>query len=164
MTHLEWYHWLAIISFAIFFIKLLLSWMAQDIDIDADFDADPDFSLGEVVSFKGIIHFLMGFSGWLCLSGPSVTNYIIAAAIGILLMFGLFFLYQQILKLDHIPTEVTNFIGKSGVITVTYNNHYYVEIRLDNGTQEVEVYSDTPHKNGDMVTISEFKNDKYFIK
>lgn len=32
--------------------------------MQVNFDGDADFDIGDVVSFKGLIHFLMGFGGW----------------------------------------------------------------------------------------------------
>lgn len=33
-------------------------------EFDVDFDGDADFDVSDVVSFKGFIHFFMGFGGW----------------------------------------------------------------------------------------------------
>ncbi len=42
-------------------LQFIISWVAGELDVD--FDGDADFDIGDVVSFKGLIHFLMGFGG-----------------------------------------------------------------------------------------------------
>ena len=48
---------LTAIIYGIFIIRFILSWIGGDFDFDSDFD------LGDVVSFKGATHFLMGLLG-----------------------------------------------------------------------------------------------------
>ena len=55
------YYGIAIIVYGVFIIRFILSWICGDFEIDSDADLD----LGDIVSFKGFIHFLMGVSGWL---------------------------------------------------------------------------------------------------
>ena len=54
---------ITIVIYAVFIIRFILSWVGGDFDLDMDADGDVD--LGDVVSFKGATHFLMGFFGWL---------------------------------------------------------------------------------------------------
>ena len=49
---------LTAIIYGIFIIRFILSWIGGDFDFDSDFD------LGDIVSFKGATHFLMGLLGW----------------------------------------------------------------------------------------------------
>ena len=63
---MEWYYILGIISYGIFIIQFILSNLGiSDTDLDVDFDGNVDFSVSDLLSFKGLIHFAMGFSGWL---------------------------------------------------------------------------------------------------
>ena len=55
------YYGLAIVSYGIFIIRFILSWIGGDFEIDADADLD----ISDVASFKGLTHFIMGFSGWM---------------------------------------------------------------------------------------------------
>ena len=65
---MEWYYILGIISYGIFIVQFILSNLGfGDTDIDIDLDGDIDFDVSDLLSFKGLIHFLMGFSGWLSL-------------------------------------------------------------------------------------------------
>ena len=81
---MEWYYILGIISYGIFIVQFLLSNLFGwgDLDLDIDFDGEPDFGLGDVLSFKGLVHFAMGFSGWLMLAGKvTLTTLAIASVI-----------------------------------------------------------------------------------
>ena len=65
---MEWYYVLGIISYGIFIVQFILSNLGfGDTDIDIDLDGNVDFDVSDLLSFKGLIHFLMGFSGWLSL-------------------------------------------------------------------------------------------------
>ncbi len=64
---MAWYTILFITVMSLFIIKLAISLFAGDIDIDIDFDGDSDFDTSSAFSFKGLIHFLMGFSSYLLL-------------------------------------------------------------------------------------------------
>ena len=59
---LEWYYILGMVSYGIFLIQFILSFILGDFNIDVDFDGDSDFDSSSVLSFKVLIHFLMGFS------------------------------------------------------------------------------------------------------
>lgn len=58
------YYILGGIAYGIFILQFIISWVAGEFDVDVDFDGDADFDVSDVVSFKGFIHFLMGFGGW----------------------------------------------------------------------------------------------------
>ena len=62
------YYIVAVIVYDIFIVRFILSWIGGDFDIDADLD------LSDVVSFKGLTHFLMGFSGWLSVKSFTTHN------------------------------------------------------------------------------------------
>ena len=85
------YYAVAVVVYSIFIIRFVLSWIGADFDVDADADLD----LSDVVSFKGLTHFLMGVSGWLSVKSLITHNvqwwdYLIAFAIGILFVIILF--------------------------------------------------------------------------
>ena len=80
---------IAIIVYAIFIIRFILSWFGSDFDFDDDLD------VGDIVSFKGLTHFLMGSTGWLSLKSIITHNiqwwdYLIALGLGILFVIILF--------------------------------------------------------------------------
>lgn len=63
----ETYYLLAAISYGIFIVQFILSWFGGDTDLDVDLDGELDMDVSDIVSFKGLVHFVMGASGWLCI-------------------------------------------------------------------------------------------------
>lgn len=61
----ETYYLLAAISYGIFIVQFILSWFGGDTDLDVDLDGELDMDVSDIVSFKGLVHFVMGVSGWL---------------------------------------------------------------------------------------------------
>ena len=62
---MAWYYILFFSVVAFFIIKTILSWMFGDVDVDFDADGDIDFDISSMISFKGVLHFLLGFSTYL---------------------------------------------------------------------------------------------------
>ena len=95
-----WFYILFFFTLGIFVLKTLLTIMFGDTDIDFDTDGDVDFDVSSVFSFKGILHFLLGFSSFLSITGWvnkittfSIYHYVIAFIIGVIFMFGLYYIY-----------------------------------------------------------------------
>ena len=135
---MAWYYILFFTVFAFFIIKMILTLVLGDTDIDVDFDADGDidFDLSTVFSFKGVLHFLLGFSSYLSAIAKFKTDfisfnfndYIVAVSVGILFMYGLFYLYKLMMKLNHYNSENIDI------------NNYMCTILINNGL----VDTDTP--------------------
>ena len=95
----ETYYLLAAISYGIFIVQFILSWFGGDTDLDVDLDGELDMDVSDIVSFKGLVHFVMGASGWLCIK-HSVSHsiewydYLIALICGILFVVILYYLYK----------------------------------------------------------------------
>lgn len=162
---MEWYYILGIISYGIFIIQFILSNLGGDIDLDVDFDGESDFDVGSLLSFKGLVHFAMGFSGWLMIVGK-VTTFTICIGIiaGILLMVILYYLYKLCMRLHLEPTE------KSGVelvgykVTVVYayvNSVKCLCTPIGFPYRELLCVSDTPVKIGDQRIISSYEHGIY---
>jgi len=169
------YYSLAIIAYSIFLIQFFIAMFGgTDFDTDIDFDGDGfgDLSWGDILSFKGIIHFLMGFAGWLSLVSYNGTlvwyDYLIAIVLGIAFTVILFYIGILLLKLRHEPVGQTpeDFIGHKGVVSIVCTdeeNAYYVNIPDFNG-QEIKVYSlNEKHKLGDEVIIISADNGKFYV-
>ena len=62
---MEWYTILFIVVMSLFVIKLIISIFGGDFDMDVDFDGNTDFDSSSAFSFKGLLHFLVGFSSYL---------------------------------------------------------------------------------------------------
>jgi hypothetical protein len=103
----ETYYLLAAISYGIFIVQFILSWFGGDTDLDVDLDGELDMDVSDIVSFKGLVHFVMGASGWLCIK-HSVSHsiewydYLIALICGILFVVILYYLYKLCLKVQAI--------------------------------------------------------------
>lgn len=174
---MTWFNILFCVVFAIFFLKSLISWIAGDIDIDVDFDGDTDIDVSGMLSFKGILHFLMGFSSVLTAVGYentqsffipytfSIGTYILAVCAGIVTMVGLFYLYRLMLKLNHYTTDNLNLHNMNGKIyLVEENGQYQVLVDTPNGTFKKTAYSDGKnHKIGDEITVKWDRDNNRYI-
>lgn len=163
---------ITLIVYAVFIIRFILSWIGGDFDLD-DFDADLDLS--DIVTFKGLTHFLMGSSGWLSVKLFTTGNiewydWLIAFVIGIIFMIILFYIYKFMLKLECKPKvlEGKDLIGKRAKIYVTcgHDGDYYKYIITVNngiGTLEYDALSERFYSVGDVITITNFNGAYYFV-
>lgn len=169
----EVYYLLAAISYGIFLVQFILSWFGGNTDLDVDLDGELDMNVSDIVSFKGLIHFIMGASGWLCVK-QSVSHsvewydYLIALVCGILFVVILYYLYKLCLKLQHqvIPEEGEALIGRVGIITVPCESHFFITIEVNGCSEEIVAYPEVPkmsYKVGTRVIISKFENGKYYF-
>jgi hypothetical protein len=172
----ETYYLLAAISYGIFIVQFILSWFGGDTDLDVDLDGELDMDVSDIVSFKGLVHFVMGASGWLCIK-HSVSHsiewydYLIALICGILFVVILYYLYKLCLKLQHqvIPEKGEALVGRSGTITIPNDisgGSSVILVEINGMLQELSAYAEEEHKtykNGDKVRISKFENGKYYF-
>lgn len=103
------------VAYGIFILQFIISWVAGELDVD--FDGDADFDIGDVVSFKGLIHFLMGFGGWTSIKqllGYEITwvDWLIGFFIGLVFVFMVMkiLLVVSWLKQLRISTQHLNFL------------------------------------------------------
>ena len=163
------YYAVALTVYSIFIIRFILSWVGADFDIDADVD------IGVVVSFKGLTHFLMGFSGWLSVKSYITHNvmwydYLIALILGIIFVILLYFVYKLLISLETKPQILfgKQLIGKTGKIYVILEpedsiKKYIITVGNGLGTQEYPAKSNNSYKLGDEVVISDYVNAYYII-
>ena len=163
------YYAVALTVYSIFIIRFILSWVGADFDIDADVD------IGDVVSFKGLTHFLMGFSGWLSVKSYITHNvmwydYLIALILGIIFVILLYFVYKLLISLETKPQILfgKQLIGKTGKIYVILEpedsiKKYIITVGNGLGTQEYPAKSNNSYKLGDEVVISDYVNAYYII-
>lgn len=163
---------LGIISYGIFVFQLGLSLIGgdTDTDIDVDFDGEADFSFSDLISFKGLIHFLMGLSGWLMVTGKvTVINVLCACIIGFLFVIILYYIYKLAFNLQSTPTRKNGIelIGSSVTIYLTMEDisERYCFCTICNGgvTEEISCVASTPVKVGDKRIILNYKNGIYLI-
>jgi len=93
---MEWYVLLLIISAALFVLTTVGSLLFGDVHVDADLDVATDgFLLSDVISFKGLLHFALGFSLTLTLFREvSLLSVGLAVAVGLVFAFTLYYLYK----------------------------------------------------------------------
>lgn len=163
------YYAIALIVYSIFIIRFILSWIGADFDIDADVD------ISDVVSFKGLTHFLMGFSGWLSVKSYITHNvmwydYLIALILGVIFVILLYFVYKLLISLETKPQILSGkqLIGKTGKIYVILEpedsiKKYIITVGNGLGTQEYPAKSNNSYKLGDEVVISDYVNAYYII-
>jgi len=152
---MAWYTILFITVMAVFIIKLAVSWFAGDFDLDIDLDGDADFDTSSAFSFKGLLHFFVGFSSYLfarsytstvnIVNGQvqfSIADYVWAIIVGIAVMFALYFAYKIALKANcesKNPQELIN--GSKGKIYLNLGNgQYSVQANTLAGTTNVTAF------------------------
>ena len=161
------------VIYAIFIIRFILSWVGGDFDLDMD--ADGDIDLGDVVSFKGATHFLMGFFGWLStklMTAHTIEwyDYIIAFVIGLVFFIILIYVYKFMMKLECKPTIIKGkqLIGISAKVYLHCGKEgeiykYLVTVHNGLGTIEIPARSYKYYEIGDMTTITDYKDSYYII-
>lgn len=161
-----------IVVYGIFIIRFILSWIGGDFEIDADLD------ISDVVSFKGVTHFLMGFSGWLSTKTYINNNiqwydWLIAFIIGLIFVVILFYVYKFMLKLESKPEILSgkDLIGHSGKIYIyeyydVDNGLYHYTITTNNGvgTIELPAVSTLELRTGDTIILYDYNGSYYLIK
>ena len=165
------YYTIAVIVYGIFIIRFILSWVGGDFDIEADVD------ISDVVSFKGLTHFLMGFSGWLSVKSFTTHNimwydYLIAFVLGVIFVIILYYVYKFLMKLENKPQILSgkNLIGSTAKVylvssTIDADTLFKYVITANNGigTVEIPAKSRESYKVGDSVVIKDYVNAYYII-
>lgn len=142
-----------------------------DTDLDVDLDGELDMDVSDIVSFKGLVHFVMGASGWLCIK-QSISHsvewydYLIALVCGILFVVILYYLYKLCLKLQHqvIPEEGEALVGRVGFISIPNdlpNSHSILLIEINGMLQELpaDFGSESPGSNPGSPTKYSFARE-----
>ena len=165
------YYGITIVIYGIFIIRFILSWIGGDFELDADADID----LGDVVSFKGATHFLMGMFGWLS-TKLLMTNslqwydYLIGFILGIIFVIILFYVYKFMMKLESMPILLTgkDLIGRPAKIYLHCGKDgelykYIIVVSTGVGTSELPARSYHYYNINDMTTITDYKDAYYSI-
>lgn len=169
----EVYYLLAATSYGIFIVQFVLSWFGGDTDLDVDLDGEIDMNVGDIVSFKGFIHFLMGGCGWLsirCFKHGNVEwyDYLIALALGVIFVVILYYLYKPCLKLQHscIPEKGERLVGKAATIYLPGDSYYLLTLEINGISEEISAYpesSNMAYKQGTDVIITRYEGGKYYF-
>ena len=165
------YYTIAAIIYSIFIIRFILSWVGGDFDVETDVD------VSDVVSFKGLTHFLMGFSGWLSVKSFTTHNvmwydYLIAFVLGVIFVIILYYVYKFLMKLENKPQVLSgkDFIGSTAKVYLVLSTidadtlfKYVVTVNNGTGTVEIPAKSRESYKTGDSVVIKDYVNAYYII-
>ena len=95
---MAWYVIVLIVSSGLFLITTISSLFFGDMDLDMDTDLDvgSGFMLSDVISFKGLIHFTIGFSLTLTLMKEfTLLSTVIGVITGIVFVAVLYYLYKM---------------------------------------------------------------------
>ena len=176
---MAWYTILFITVASLFIVKLAISLFAGDIDMDVDFDGDSDFDTSSAFSFKGALHFLLGFSSYLLMRAHTSTinivdgkvqfsagDFIWAFIVGVLVMVALFYAYKLALKANNSTKDPEDLIDNAkGTIYINLGNgSYSVQAHTPAGTTNVTAfYSGDELEVGTEVTL-EKEGNNIFIK
>ena len=175
---MTWFNILFFSVFAILFLKSFISWVISDVDVDIDFDGDTDIDVSGMLSFKGMLHFLLGFSSVLTAVGYenthslaipytfALSSYIFAVCVGIVMMVSLFYLYKFMLKLNHYTSDNPNLNNTNGKIyLIDGDGQYQVLVDTPNGTFKKTAYSENKnHKIGEDIILKwDEENKRYFF-
>ncbi|MDR1644477.1 MAG: DUF1216 domain-containing protein [Tannerellaceae bacterium] len=92
---MAWYVIVLIVASALFLLSTLGSVFFGDLDMDADLSTGSGFLVSDLLSFKGLIHFTIGFSLTLTLmQGLSLASASLGVLTGIVFMAVLYYLYK----------------------------------------------------------------------
>ena len=92
---MAWYVIVLIVSSGLFLITTIGSLFFGDMDLDTDADLGSGFMVSDVFSFKGLVHFTIGFSLTLTVMGEfSLLSATISVITGIIFVLILYYLYK----------------------------------------------------------------------
>lgn len=161
------YYSLFVAAIVTFLIQFLFALLGHDSDLDS-IDGNLDF--GSLVSFKGVIHFCLGFSGYMSvIQAPyKVVDYMIALFIGIVFLFILYAIYYYTAKLKqtNTPEKGQELVGRTGTVYYKLDaNNYMVMISINGAVKELQVISrnQSDLKINQTVSIIDYAQGIYYI-
>ncbi|GHU75788.1 hypothetical protein FACS189414_0650 [Bacteroidia bacterium] len=110
--NMAWYELVLIISVGLFIFSTVGSIFFGNIDIDADVHLDGGFLVSDVISFKGLIHFALGFSLaltlWKEVTGVSIIVGIVTGLVFVVVLYYLYKIIYEKLQQSMIYTNEIN--------------------------------------------------------
>ena len=149
---------ISVVSSTIFVIQFILSFIINvELDTDVDIDTDIDnisMSLSDIISFKGLIHFLIGY-GWVTYF---TGNHVVGIIYGAFSFIVLFYVYKLIYKLKQeiiyeCPEDLDG--REAEIIYQSGKNYYMVSIRKNGRIEQMRIKnaSGKKYKVGDRTTV-----------
>ena len=172
--------WFNILFFAVlifFVLKTIASFVFGEVDMDVDADGDLDGDISTFLSFKGFLHFMLGFSTYLTTKASStvgwdvsysfgIVDYAFAVGLGLVFVSLLAWLYKQMMKLNHAAFDANNLNGSLGTVTINLGGcAYEVLVYTPEGTVKRTCWSETGDiEVGTEVTLQWKESEKkYYI-
>ena len=155
----EWIYYAIAVSL-VFVIQSVLSLIGSDFDTDTDMDVTPS----DVISFKGLTHFLIGFT-W---SMVIYNSYIVSLVSGICMVVIMYYLYKFMNGLSEERKLDTseNIIGR--ICEVVSSSDSYTEVQIIiNGSlvnKKATSKSSKLYKVGDIVEVIDYNNGSIIIE
>jgi hypothetical protein len=169
------YFGIALFCTLIFIVQFILSFFLGDLDLDSEIDVDgdgvSDFNWSDILSFKGLIHFGIGF-GWTMWFNQDMSNKflaaIIAIGVGLIFVFALWSVYLLARKLENpnVQEKGEDLVGREVKIYLVLNEKRYKAYIMRNQRRqliEVESRNNRTYETGDSTVVKEYKNGIYLI-
>lgn len=162
---------IALVASGIFILQFVISIFVGDLDVDVDGDGGADFDMGSLFSFKGLVHFLIGF-GWtkVLFAGNTWTSYALAIIVGMGFMVALFYTYMLAYRLQNLrrPERSESIVGRCGRIYINLGEgRYTIFVDRDGSLRELDVVSAsgrTDYLTDQVVTVTDFKDNIFYIE
>lgn len=168
----------AIFVSIIFILKFIMACFGFDTDSMDDIDVTENgitsstFGLtwSDVLSLKGFLHFMFGFSwSWACF-GINEYFSLIAVLVGIICVILLAFTYKLISKLDaeNKNEPLTNLLGRTGTVYATIKNDstykkILCQIVFNNKLDTIECLTTEKVSVGDNVRVTTILNGNLIV-
>ena len=166
---MAWYVIILIISSSLFLLTTIIALFFGDLDVDtnADLDVGSGFMLSDIISFKGLIHFTIGFSLTLTLMNEvTLKSVAIGVVTGIIFVLVLYYLYKFVFEKLHQSITYTTEINdleaevyywdsksKSGEVFVTLEGRPV--------TIPLVCHEDVTFEKGQKIRVSGTRNSVY---
>lgn len=155
---MTWYEITFIVCISITFAQTVL--MLLGLDLDFDFDVNSD-----LISFKGLLHFLVGSTGTLCIfDSVTIISILTATIVGVFLVVLLNWIYKSLSRVLTQEIEYEMDIPEQLVEIYLWNGSYGVcNITLEGAQKQVPIVSDASLdlKCGDYVYA---KGNRHLLK
>lgn len=158
----------AIVSSIFVVMQFIASFIFSDFESDVDLDCDTSLSASDLLSFKGILHFVVGFTWTITLLDSQPVERIgLALIIGIIFTASLGYVAKFIKKLasEPVPFIISEVENKNATVDFWKNGKGELIYKSDNFMIHIKAESkgNKDYKSGDIVTIIEIDGEKIYV-